>query len=328
MEMEATAWRKLLENIIADAQERQRIANRLGVNPATLVRWARGETNPRYENLQRLLKALPEQQETLTQLLLEEFPTFDMPVGEDISEQIPAEIYSRILNTYVNMQDAQRSWYMSDLIMQLALGQLDPNYLGMAITIAHCMPPSGVAHKVCSLRQNTGRGTPPWNTYLDQGLLFLGIESLAGYAVSVGHLVTVQSRTEQTFTPVRWEEWEKSAVASPILLGGRVAGCLIISSTQPGYFLEFRQKLVEQYTELLTLAFRSEEFYALRDIELSLMPSQETQRLRFSQFRQRVSDVLREASQKQHPVTVREAEQIVWADLEADLLALPISHNS
>jgi len=103
---------------------------------------------------------------------------------------------------------------------------------------------------------------------------------------------------------------------------------LIISSTQPGYFLEFRQKLIEQYTELLTLAFRSEEFYALRDIELSLMPSQETQRLRFSQFRQRVSDVLREASQKQHPVTVREAEQIVWADLEADLLALPISHHS
>ena len=328
MEMEATTWRKLLENIIADAQERQRIANKLGVNPATLVRWARGETNPRQENLQRLLKALPEQQETLARLLSEEFPAFDMPVGEDISEQIPAEIYSRILNTYVNMQDTQRSWYMSDLIMQLALGQLDPNYLGMAITIALCMPPSGVAHKVRSLRQNTGRGTPPWNTYLDQGLLFLGIESLAGYAVSVGHLVAVQSRTEQTFTPVRWEEGEESAVASPILLGGRIAGCLIISSTQPGYFLEFRQKLIEQYTALLTLAFRSEEFYALRDIELSLMPSQEVQRLRFSKFRQRVSDVMREASQKQRPVTVREAEQIVWADLEADLLGLPVSHHS
>ena len=69
MEMEATTWRKLLENIIADAQERQRIANKLGVNPATLMRWARGETNPRQENLQRLLKALPEQQETLARLL-------------------------------------------------------------------------------------------------------------------------------------------------------------------------------------------------------------------------------------------------------------------
>jgi transcriptional regulator with XRE-family HTH domain len=327
MELEATAWRKLLESIIADAQERQRIANKLGVNAATLVRWSRGETNPRHENLQRLLQALPEQQKTLARLISEEYPTFDLGEGKDVSEQIPAEIYSRILNTYVNMQDAQRSWYMSDLIMQLALGQLDPNHLGMAITIAHCMPPSGDEHKVRSLRQNTGRGTPPWNTYLDQSLLFLGMESLAGYAVSIGHLAVVQGRNEQTFAPVRWEEWEESAVASPVRLGGRVVGCLIISSTQPGYFLEFRQKLIEQYTELLTLAFRVDEFYALRDIELSLMPSEEIQRLRFSQFRQRVSNILLEASQKQRPITLREAEQIVWADLEEELLGLPVSHH-
>ena len=323
--MEASAWRKLLENIIADAQVRQRIANELGVNPATLVRWARGETNPRHENLQRLLKALPAQQQTLTRLLTEEFPAFDMQGGEDRSERIPEEIYSRILHMYVNTRDEQRSWYMSDLITQLALGQLDPNHLGMAITLAHCMPPSGVAHRVRSLRQNAGRGTPPWNTYLDQELLFLGIESLAGYAVAVGHLVAVQSRAEQTRMSVRWEEWEESAVASPILLGGRVACCLIASSTQPEYFLEFRQKLIGQYTELLTLAFRSEEFYAYQDVELSLMPSYEVQRIRFSQFRQYLSDVLREASREQRPITAREAERIVWADLEAELLGLPVS---
>ncbi len=323
--MEATAWRRLLENIIADAQERQRIANELGVNPATLVRWVRGETNPRQENMQRLLKALPTQRQILTRLLTEEFPTFDMLAVEEMSEQIPAEIYSRILNTYVKTQDAQRSWYMSDLIMQLALGQLDPNHLGMAITIAHCMPPSGAAHKVRSLRENAGRGTSPWNTYLDQNLLFLGSESLAGYAVSVGHLVTIQSRTEQTQVLVRWEGWEESAVASPILLGEHIAGCLVVSSTQPGYFLEFRQKLIGQYTELLTLAFRSEEFYTHQDIELSLMPSYEIQKVRFSRFRQRVSEVMREAFRERRPITMGEAERIVWAELEAELLGLPVS---
>ena len=328
--MEVTTWRKLLENTIADAQERQRIANELGVKPITLVRWARGEASPRQENLQRLLKALPAQRQTLIRLLAEEFPAFDMPAGEDTSEQIPSEIYSRILNTYVTVQDGQRSWYMSDLVMQLALGQLDPNHLGMAITIAHCMPPSGVAHnrhKVRSLRQNAGRGTSPWNTYLDQDLLFLGIESLAGYAVSVGHLVAVQNRAEQTQMSVRWEQWEESAVASPIFLGGRVAGCLIVSSTQPGYFLQFRQKLIGQYTELLTLAFRSDEFYAHQDIELGLMPSHEVQKIRFSRFRQRVSDVLREAFREQRKITASEAEQIVWADLETELLGLPVSYH-
>lgn len=324
--MEQT-WRTLLGGIIADPQERQRIANELGVNPATLMRWSGGETIPRHENLQRLLKALPAQQQTLTQLITEEFPEFNLPAREERSEQIPAEIYSRILNTYVNVPSVQRSWVMSDLISQLALGQLDPNSLGMAITVAHCMPPSRVAHQVHSLRQNAGRGTPPWNTYLDQEMLFLGIESLAGYAVSVGRLIVVQSRTEQTLAPVRWEKWEESAAASPILLGGDIAGCLIVSSTQPGYFLPFRQKLIEQYTELLTLAFRSEEFYAHRDIELSLMPSQEIQHARFSRFRQRVSNVLQEALREQRPITVVEAERIVWADLEAELLGLPVFYH-
>ncbi len=325
--MEATAWRKLLESIIVEAQERQRIANELGVNPATLVRWAKGETNPRYENLQRLLEALPAQQQTLTRLIKEEFPAFDMPASESTSEHIPGEIYSRILNIYVNTQEAQRYWYLSDLMMQLALGQLDPNHLGMAVTIAHCMPPAGAAHKVRSLRQTAGRGTPPWNTYLDQEPLFLGIESLAGYAISVGHLVTVQSRAEQTHVPVRWVAWEESAVASPILLGGRIAGCLIVSSTQPGYFLPFRQKLIGQYTELLTLTFRSDEFYTLQDIELRLIPSQEIQQDRFSRFRQRVSNVLQEAFREQRPITTTEAEQIVWAGLETELLDLPVSYH-
>lgn len=326
--MEGTTWRRLLENIIADTQERQRIANALGVSSLTLTRWARGESIPRLENLQRLLKALPAQQQTLATLLKEEFPSFEMLVGEDVSERIPAEIYSRILSTHVNVPDTQRFWYMSDLIMQLALGQLDPGHLGMAINIAQCMPPTGVSRKVRSLRQNAGRGTPPWNTYLDRDLLFLGIESLAGYAVSLGHLIAVQGRAELTQVSVRWEEWEESAVASPILQGGRIAGCLIVSSTQPGYFLPFRQKLIGQYTELLTLAFRLEEFYAHQDFELGLMPSREVQDPRFFSFRHRVSEVLREAFREQRPMTAEQAEEIVWEDLEAELLGLSVSHHA
>jgi hypothetical protein len=155
--------------------------------------------------------------------------------------------------------------------------------------------------------------------------LFLGIESLAGYAVSVGHLVPIQSRTELTQVSVRWEEWEESAVASPILQGGRVAGCLIVSSTQPGYFLPFRQKLIGQYTELLTLAFRSEQFYTHEDIELGLMPSYEVQIPRFSQFRQRISEALRDAFREGRSMTAEGAEEIVWADLEAELLGLSVS---
>ena len=45
----------------------------------------------------------------------------------------------------------------------------------------------------------------------------------------------------------------------------------------------------------------------------------------FSQFRQRVSEVLREEFREQRPITTTEAEHLVWADLEVELLALPVS---
>ena len=322
-EMKENTWRKFLENIIADGREKQRIANELGVNPVTLSRWVTGETNPRQENLRRLFKALPAHRETLTRLIREEYPAFDIPATGDEPEQIPAEIYRRILNMHVNVQESQRSWYLADLILQLALGQLDPDGLGMALTIAYCMPPSGPQRKVRSLRQSTGRGTSPWNTYLDREPLFLGIESLAGYAISTGHLIAVQSREEESFIPIRWEKWEESAIASPIHLAGRFAGCLIVSSTQPEYFLPFRQKIVEQYTELLTLAFRSDEFYTYQDIELGVMPSLEIQQ----RFRQKVSDTLREALRGNRLLTSNEAEQIVWTALEAELLDMRVADH-
>ncbi len=58
------------------------------------------------------------------------------------------------------------------------------------------------------------------------------------------------------------------------------------------------------------------------------MPSQEIQHIRFSRFRQGVSDVLQEAFREQRPITMGEAEHIVWADLEAELLGLPVSYHS
>jgi hypothetical protein len=327
--MGASSWRELLGRIIADPQEKQRVVNELGVNPITLIRWVKGEVVPRDENLRRLLEVLPAQREALAQLLMEAFPTLVVPSGQDMPEEatrVPAEFYSRILNIYVTTPPERRFWSVSDLTIQLALGQLDPNYLGMAFVIAQCMPPAGATHKIRSLRQNAGRGTPPWNAYLEQEPLLLGAESLAGYAVTVGHLVVQQSRAEQTHVPARWVEWEESAVACPIFLGGRIAGCVVVSSTQPGYFLPFRQRLIEKYAELLTLACRVEEFYALEDIELKLMPSPEVQKAYFVHYRQRVSDLMQEASRRQSPITIAQAERIVWEDLETELSGLAVSH--
>jgi transcriptional regulator with XRE-family HTH domain len=320
------AWRVLLGKIIADPHEQQRIANALGINPATLDRWANDESNnPRPQNLRRLVRALPGQREELLPLILLEFPELEVDAFEetdrdDTSSMIPSEFYMRVIEACAKTGKSQRFWAVSNLVLGQALGQLDPNNLGMAITVAQCMPPSQGA-VVRSLREVVGRGTPPWQPTLTRESLFLGVESLAGYVVTKGRPVTIENRSDRLgFYPVRWEEWEESASVAPIWFEERLAGCLLASSTQPKYFLPFRQTLVERYAQLMMLAFNPEDFYAQRDIQLLLMPDREAQRQRAVNFRQRISDILIEAVNKHETISIEDAERMVWQQLEAELL--------
>ncbi len=317
------SWRELLGSAIKDINERQRIANELGVSPITLMRWVNGEASPRSRNLSQLPSALPHQRDELTRSIAVEFPAFSADLAPAVIDEsltkIPSEFYARVLTTYSSTHRYQRFWSVSNLILPQALGQLDPAHLGMVITIVQCMPPSR-QQKVRSLREVAGRGTPPWESTLKRPL-FLGIESLAGYAVTQGHRLTIHDRFDhQGFLPAHWVEPEKSATACPVIHDGSFVGCLLVSSTQPSYFLPFRELLIEQYAQLLVLAFAPEDFYAPQDIELMPMPSYQVQEPRFSNFRQRVSNILLEASQKQQPIDYLEAEQIVYKQLEEELL--------
>lgn len=56
------------------------------------------------------------------------------------------------------------------------------------------------------------------------------------------------------------------------------------------------------------------------------MPSLEVQQARFSLARQRVSIILLEAAQEQRPITIMEAEQMVWQQIEEELLAHVAQH--
>lgn len=328
------AWRVLLGKIIADPQEQQRLANDLSINPATLDRWVNGSNSPRLYNLRRLISALPQQRDELLPLVLQEFPNlnldnFETTDSTDTSSIIPSEFYMRVLEACAMTGKSQRFWTVSNLILGQALGQLDPNNLGMAITIAQCMPPSPDG-LVRSLREVYGRGTPPWQPNLTREALFLGIESLAGYVVTKGRPIAVEDRANRLgFYPVRWEKWEESSCIAPIWFEERLAGCLVVSSAHPRYFLPFRQALIERYARLMMLAFDAEHFYAQRDIQLLPMPDHEVQRQHAVNFRQRISDILTEAVQQQQPVTIEDAEHQVWQQLEAELLLAksPVTHQ-
>ena len=324
---EATTWRELLGSIIQDPQERRRLANELGINPVTLTRWVNNESTPRSQSIQRLLNALPQHRKALLDQLIDEFgghitETEDSST-EDLLYKIPSEFYIRVLRTRATIPQVLRFSSLCDLILQQALEQLDPNRIGIAVTVVRCMPPS-IEKKIRSLRESVGRGTSPWDSNLDQQAILLGAESLAGNAVSLGRLVVNQDLSEEhSLSPGYHGQWEESAAAAPIMLEGKVAGCLLVSSSQTNYFPQSRQTLIESYADLIALAFESAEFYDIRQIELGLVPFQDVQKLYLSSFRQRLSETMIQATKNQQPLTIFEAEQIVWQQFEAEMLGLP-----
>ncbi len=327
---EPSNWRNFLASIIQEPQERQRIANELGVNPVTLTRWVNKEATPRSQNIQRLLKALPQHRKVLIELLSEDGlgAEIEEALIEDSQQAIPREFYVRVLRTRTTIPKELRFSSLCDLILQQALKQLDSQRQGMAIIIARCMPPSQEG-KIRSLRESLGRGTPPWGSNLEQQAILLGAESLAGHAVTSGRLIVNQNLTDgQGVSPGYRGLWEESAAAAPIMLEGNVAGSLLVSSTQPNYFLPLQQTLIQDYADLIALAFGSEEFYETQQIELGLVPLQEVQQAYLSVFRQRLAETMIQAARKQQPLTVIQAEQLVWQQFEEELLRLPRHHES
>lgn len=326
--MEQQTWRQLLGDIIADIQERKRLAAHLGVNPASLTRWVHNnDIHPRPQHLHGLVKAVASQHRVqFSQLIAQDFPDLG-GVGEaiesdDATGKIPGDFYESVLSAYLHTSKEQRFFTVSNRVLTQALSLLDPHRWGVSLSIAQCMTPLP-GRKVRSLREITGLGTPPWESILTQEALFLGIESLAGYAVTKGRSYAVENRADRSgFLPIRWEEWEVSTAVSPIWFENRIAGCLIASSVRPGYFLPLRQSLVERCAELLALAFQPEDFYEQDDIALFVMPSRDIQREKAVDFRQRLSQVMLEASRRGQPMNIRQAERRIWQQLEEELFNL------
>lgn len=323
MAEEQFTWREILGQIITDAQEKQRIANLLGVNPATLTRWVNNISNPRLINLHHLLEALPQHRTKLLPSIEKEFEHFSQLEEQKISDEtqeIPSAFYARVINAYSTLVKAQRFWSISNLILQQALGQLDPNHLGLAITVVQCMPPTK-EQKIRSLRERIGRGTPPWQSNLEQQAIFLGAESLAGFVVTTGYRRVIQTHEEAGgIFPAHWVDWEESAAAYPIMRGGAIAGCLLVSSTQPNYFLPLRCNLIENYAELMTLAFEVEDFFDIQHISLSAMPDYREQGKHFQGFHQRVSNLMIQANRSGTSINLIQAQQLVWQQIEQELL--------
>ncbi len=321
---EAQTWRELLGMIITDNKEKQRIVEELNISPVTLTRWINGESDPRPQNLRHLINILPQYRGQFLLLVKGEKGLSDLanPPQETTGKEIPSEFYAQVLVARVSTPNNLRFWSTCNLIFQQALGQLDPERLGMAIWVVSCMPPSGPYHKVRSLRESVGLGTPPWTGNLEQKAMFLGAESLAGNVVTLCRPGIIENLDEEhNLMPASRVEHEKSAAIYPILYAGRIAGVFLVSSTQYNHFLsQARTALVQHYADLVALAFEPEDFYAPEDIALSMMPSHEEQKPYFAKFRQLVAYTMIDGASKSQPLNNIQADEKVWQELEEELL--------
>ncbi|HLZ58021.1 MAG TPA: GAF domain-containing protein [Ktedonosporobacter sp.] len=321
-------WQELLGQIIEDPQVKQRIARETRVKTITLTRWVHNLAKPREDNMRQLLKAIPREHHLVfSRLAMIDFPNFSHDAGssDPRQDEPPSEFYARVLSAYANTPQPLHTQGMYDLLFQQSIEQLDPDRQGMSISVVCCMHPL-YGDKVRSLREIIGTGTPPWSHDLQHKTVFLGAESLAGAAVTKGRYVVAQSRKEpETYSLffAHWSEHEQSAVAYPITCRARVIGCLLVSSTVPHYFTDRHLALIERYAHLMALAFDPRDFFAPEDIALRWMPHYTKQEPYVRHFNRRVTQKFADANAERRLITLNEAQERAWQDIEEELLQLP-----
>lgn len=318
---EPPAWSVVLQNIIRSTAERKRLASALGMSDMTLMRWASGESNPQRPHLIRLIQVLqPKHREDIVNAFEEYYPEINSWLKGDVTETISSEFFAQVLNVRTMTTESLRFWRISDMVLKQALLQLDPNNIGMAIKLIQCMPPKD--GKIRSIRECAGKGTPPWTADLEHDVLFLGLESMSGYATESRHFVNNNDLRKNKTVPAYQGEFEISAVAHPIHLEGRIAGCLLASSTQEGYFSQQRVALLAAFSDLISLAFDKKDFYKPSLLELRFMPQPEVQKPIIATFRDRVTKKFQTSARSGSRLSNTEVELEVWQEIEDELLSL------
>ena len=323
---ETNSWRELLREITEEPHEKHRICQELSIQPITLTRWINGDTDPRPQNLYHLLSTIPQYREQLIDLLQldERFVDFSFERLDKEAHEIPVDFYINLLKNRATMLDSARYKGLGRVILQQAISQLDPEKLGMSVSIVRCMPKSRSEQKIHSLRESIGIGNPPWGRDRELNAMFLGAESLCGYVVTTGEeQINQDVQHGDSLIPAHKTPEEKSAAVYPIVHEGKIAGALLISSTQLNYFVaEARLNLMKTFANLIALIFEPYEFYDSFDIQLAPMPDQQQQAPYFANYRQRVLDLLSQSRGTEHEMSSSEAEDEVWRRLEEELLSL------
>jgi hypothetical protein len=223
------------------------------------------------------------------------------------------DLYRRVLELReTTIEDGMRRWQIIQAIFEDALLRLDPKRSGLSMLYARLMPPreDGI-HSLYALDM---RGSYPWPFTLESKT-YLGSTTLAGTAAMLQRMQQWDDLDSNGRLQIMVDELERSACAQPVMLAGRMAGVLVVSSTQPGFFMDQALcRSVVEYARLLTLALNDRDFYPCSQIHLRPMPDLKWQREEMS--RTYVGRVVTCASKGN--LSLPEAEEQVRQEMEEE----------
>lgn len=312
-EEKLSPFSRLLVHILHENRaEITRVAKEMDIAEITLSRWMSGSSMPRQMHLRRLVEVLPEYRGDLVYAIQQTFPDalygYEQTPGK---HEVSKETYHYVLTLARDIEaDDERHWQVMHHIFETAMQQLDAERHGLAITYAKLMS----AHEdgVHSLREVVIRGQAPW-PYDIENRVFLGSTTLAGTAAMTQRLQTWDNLSDEERLMVDIDEFERSAAACPVMHAGRIAGVLIVSSAQAGFFMDrIACQSVEEYALLMATGLSESDFYAPDILKLRPMPSLRWQRAEIG--RSYTSRILAYAHKNR--LSRQEAEQKVILEIE------------
>lgn len=306
-----TPFRLFLQTIIhRDRSELARIAHELEVAENTVYRWLNGTSEPRTVHLLRLPDVFPEHRAELSDIINKTFGNIINTAARGMPA-IDRDIYHKVLEISALSQDEDaRFWEVSKTIFEHALHQLDYEQRGMAITYAKLMPPH--EDGIHSLREVLMRGHAPWSTD-EESKAFLGGTTLAGTAAATQRMY-IWNEIDHSRNMVEIDKFEHSACAVPVIRSNKLAGILIVSSTQPDFFKENQVSLaITEYSLMMSIAISDHDFQPSSRLHLRPMPALAWQRQQLS--RVYVQRILSHA--RKYQTSYREAE--LWIQQQIEL---------
>ncbi len=339
-----TTWYNVLDEyvILLKKQEKRAFEAALGIaSPSTVIRWRKGATIPGPKHLEQLYALLPEKQRQEFVSLLQRDPRAWMKTPPSLRALVqeqsePEDTHSpslqrKLLDPFflrilrVQREASERFWEIGTEILKEAVMRMEthPTRTGVQVTLAVCSVPQSDA-KVRSLRASLALGTHPWPDYPHYEDYFLGAETLAGRVVTQRHSGRVLDLQQQGMSlPVTAMEHERSSAAFPILNKVGVAGALVVSSVQTGFFTGERLELIEVFADLLRSAFYDHDFRDPSSIDLRLMPKWSVQKEHILQLQPRVEAYYQKLLRQEDALPeLPVIEERVRQEMECELLHL------